>query len=169
MDGLANQEGQLVGVLAWCWDSHGSGPVVVEMAQLVGHLLHVVWGQECGVIHNVEIGWGSRSLGHTLGDQVEVVVLLLDNGGVNDGTRAWVLESTVGSGRSEETGINAFGDHNDSHLRVKVGELLESVLDLWDFEKVDSCQLSFANSITVHNDTSGQFLVKIQVKENMLS
>ncbi len=156
MDGLANQKSQLVSILARGRNPHSASPVVVQVAHLVRQLLHVVGSQESCVMHNVEVGWASGTLSHTLWDEVKVVMCLLHNGIVNDRAGGWVLEAVVRAWWGEESGIDTLGDNNHCQLRVEIWELLESTLNLGYFEKRNSCQLAFSNTITVDNHTSGE-------------
>ena len=70
---LAHQEGELVGVLAGGGDPHGAGPVVVEVAQLVGQLLDVVRGEAGVVLDHVVGGRVDSALSHTLRHEEEVI------------------------------------------------------------------------------------------------
>ena len=78
MKGLADQVGELVGVLAHHGHPHRARPVVVEVAQLVGEGLHVPRQQALAVspgrvVDDVVAGRVDGALPHRLGHQVEVV------------------------------------------------------------------------------------------------
>ena len=49
------------------------GPVVVQVAELVGEPLHVVRFQATGVPDDVEVGGSDSSLTHTLARQEEII------------------------------------------------------------------------------------------------
>ena len=68
-----HQEGKLVCILAGRGHPHSSRPVVVEVGELVGQSLDVLWHQAGGVLHYV-VGCGVHSaLVHRLGHEEEVV------------------------------------------------------------------------------------------------
>ena len=48
-------------------------PVVVEVAELVGEPLHVVWVQAGGVTDDVKVGWSDSALTCTLTHQKEII------------------------------------------------------------------------------------------------
>ena len=54
----------LVCVLAGRGHTHGAGPVVVEVSQLVSQLLEVLWLQPAGVLHHVVAGRVDGALPH---------------------------------------------------------------------------------------------------------
>ena len=48
-------------------------PVVVEVGQLVGESLHVVWLEPRGVLYHVEVSGRDSTLSHRLTDEEEII------------------------------------------------------------------------------------------------
>lgn len=55
MERLADQEGQLVSILARRWHADGTGPIIVKMGKLVCQALHLVWAEAVCVPDDVVV------------------------------------------------------------------------------------------------------------------
>ena len=68
-----HREGKLVSILAGGRHPDRARPVVVEVGELVGERLDVLWQQPGGVLHYVVGGGVDRALVHRLRDEEEVI------------------------------------------------------------------------------------------------
>ena len=67
------KESKLVSILTGSRDPDSARPVVVEMGELVGERLDVLWQQAGGILHHIVRGWVDSALVHRLRDKEEVV------------------------------------------------------------------------------------------------
>jgi len=92
VDRLTNEEGNLMGILAGSRDTDSSGPVVIEMGQLVGEGLKMDGLEPRRVMDNMVVGGGGRSLAHALRTKEKVVGVHPCAHGVHQGAGGRVLE-----------------------------------------------------------------------------
>ena len=152
-------------VLAHHWNTNGAGPVEVEMSQLVGQDLDLSRLKSTGVFNYIIRRGVDRSLAHGLRNQVEIVPLRQGDNVVKYGATGWIdVVALLRIGFFEESAVDTFGHHDVGEGRLDV-VLLEQLLDFHDLLVFDQLNLPVANAITVHDDSSGKFLVDLFVPE----
>ena len=155
-------------VLAHHRNTNGAGPVEVEMSQLVGQDLDLSRLKSTGVFDYIVRRGVDRSLAHGLRNQVEIVPLRQGDNVVKYGATGWIdVVALLRIGFFEESAVDTFGHHDVGEGRLDV-VLLEQLLDFHDLLVFDQLNLPVANAITVHDDSSGKFLVDLFVPEKKI-
>lgn len=129
----------------------GTTDVVVCEAQLVGELLDDV-RRSLDIIVDDGVASGRRhSLFGGNGYEVELVSVLVGDGGIDHSTWHWVLEPSGVT--SKESGVNSLACVDVHQLgRVNKAKAREGLPDLVDLSTADSLNLSLTNSISVEDD-----------------
>lgn len=153
-----------MGVLARSWYTNGARPVVVQVSELVGQALKVVWCQPGAVLNHVVMGWRHRSLTDRLADKKEVIPFFARDISINDSARRWVrqIRSTSRSAENPGTDPLLHDDHGKLGF-VATCNLLEGCFELRDFMLHNKPQLSITHAVTVNDYSLGQVTVYFTV------
>lgn len=137
VDGLSNQEGQLVRVLARRGYTNCTAPVVVHMSKFVRQSLNLVGGQAAGTVEHAVRGGRNGALSHVLRNQVKIELQRVGDDVVHDGSRGWVVLVV------EEASVDALVDQDESKLH-QIGFAVRFVQSL-----PDGCYLVFHHVLDV--------------------
>lgn len=120
VDGLPDEGGELVGVLADAGHPNRPVPVVVEVGELVRQPLDLLGRKAAVVLDDVVAGGVDRALAHRLAHEEEVVPLRQGDHVVDDRSGRRVLRARHG----EEAGVDPLGDHDEVELGAdaEIGE-----------------------------------------------
>lgn len=110
MDALADEEGQLVGILARGRNTDDTWPVVIDVAQLVGEPLYVVWLQAAVVVDDVVVRGGDAAASHRLAHNKKIIPFRAGHLHVDHCSRKRILKSP--SRLSKKSGVHAFLHHD---------------------------------------------------------
>merc|ERR1719357_1259985 len=148
VEGIADQQSQLVSILAGGRNSNRSRPVVVKVRQLVSEPLHVLWLQAGGILYNVVGGGVDRSLCHRLGNQEEVVPFRLGDNIVYNGAAVNIARLAV---HGKELGVDPLADDHVGELHTFQSLHLEALLDGGNLVVQYIRDLTITNTISVHD------------------
>jgi len=126
--------------------------VVVGVAELVSEELDLVWALLNLVIEDGELGRSSHALLGGDGNKVELVGVLINDGGVDDSTSCRVSETAYST--SEDSSVHALASVNVHELGV-LTKSLDSSLNLVYLGYTHSLNLAFTDTIAIEDDASG--------------
>lgn len=152
--------GNLVCILAWSWHLDGAGPVGVHVAESVSHILKRLLGEILRLIQaDVEVGWRHTSLSCLLRNQEEiealVVLLVLNEVGIDDAARLWVLHASAVWSLDKHPLVDSLVDYDQSDWWDScdgVVDRLQHLLELRDLLLNDLISHSLTNTISVDDD-----------------
>jgi len=149
---FSNQRSKSVGVSDHGRLLDGTTHVVVSVAQLVGEGLDLVRRSGDAVIDHGVPGGSGHALAGSNRHKVELVDVLVNDCGVDDGTWHWVLEASWLA--SEDPGVDPLGGVDVHQLGGPQTESREGLFDLVDLSPANSLDLAFTNSVSVEDDLS---------------
>lgn len=155
--GISYHVGKLSCVLSNGWDTDCSRPVEVAVALVIGELEEDFLGETCCVVTNDELSWGSTSLGHLLGDEIEIEMLTRDIL-VDESSWVGILEILVSS--KEESVIDFLLEDDVGKFRLVLGtDFLESLLNSIDFDFGNLLTGGISRALSVENNMGWELLV----------
>lgn len=151
---LSDESSQAMSIANARWLFDGARDVVVGVAQLVGQQLDLIRGLLHVVVDDLKLRGRAHSLLRSHRHEIELIRILVCDGGVNDGASIGVLE--VADRAVENTSVDALAADEVHELgRVGASNRVEGSLDLLDLGHADARLLAFTNTVAIEDDLLG--------------